>query len=155
MANEPDEGDGDPQAKAAPWSRLDLAAHFHPELDPSWGLFRDGHYDEAVRKASQRFINRVQGLVDRPDLDGAGLIEKTFSSQSPLLAFNDRATPTQRDEHDGYRFLAAGLTRALRNVLSHVDDYGLGETSAFEWLVFISAMHRRLDRAEQVTGRGA
>ena len=123
----------------------------HHELDLALGLFRDGYYDEALRKASQRFINRIQELVNRPDLDGAGLIEKSFSSQSPLLAFNNRETPIERDEHDGYRFLAAGLTRALRNVVTHHDNYGLDAIAAWEWLAFVSAMHRRLDQAEQIT----
>ena len=122
----------------------------HDELDLAFGLFRDGHYDEALRKASQRFINRIQELVNRPDLDGTGLIEKSFSSQSPLLAFSNRETQIERDEHDGFRFLAAGMTRALRNVLTHHDNYGLDATTASEWLAFVSAMHRRLDEAEQI-----
>lgn len=134
-----------------PSRSLESSAQFlHAELNLALGLFADGYYDEALRKASQRFINRIKELANRPDLDGSGLIEKTFSSQSPLLAFNSRETPIERDEHDGYRFLAAGLTRALRNVVTHHDNYGLSATSAWEWLVFISAMHRRLDQAEQV-----
>lgn len=42
----------------------------HPEVGIASHLFKDGHYDEAVRKASQRFVNRVQEMADRPDLDG-------------------------------------------------------------------------------------
>jgi len=123
----------------------------HPDVAKGLGLFQDGHYDEAVRKASQRFVNRVKELANRPDLDGSGLIEHTFSANKPLLVFNDRKTLVERDEHDGYRFLAVGLTKALRNVLTHHDDYGLSEIEAWEWLIFINAMHRRLDQAEQVT----
>ena len=120
------------------------------EVGIALDLFGDGYHDEAVRKASQRFVNRVKELANRPDLDGAALIEQTFSAQKPLLAFNDRKTPLDRDEHDGYRFLAFGLTRALRNVFTHHDGYGLDANEAWEWLVFISAMHRRLDQAQQV-----
>lgn len=138
-------------APLSPTPSLEPSLRFlHHELDLALGPFVDGYYDEALRKASQRFINRIKELVNRPDLDGSGLIEKTFSAQSPLLAFNSRATPIERDEHDGYRFLAAGLTRALRNVVTHLDNYGLDATTAWEWLVFISAMHRRLDQAEQI-----
>lgn len=78
-------------------------------------------------------------------------MEQAFSAQKPLLVFNERKTLLERDVHDGYRFLAVGLTRAVRNVLTHHDDYGLGETEAREWLAFISAMHRLLDAAQQVT----
>ena len=151
MSSSAEEGDGEPASDTPSAGLLNPTNQLHPELHLALGLFEDGHYDDSVRKASQRFINRVQELVDRPDLDGAGLIDKTFSAQSPLLAFNNRSTPLERDEHDGYRFLAAGLTRALRNVVTHHDDYGLGATAASEWLVFTSAMHRRLDQAEQVT----
>ncbi len=125
--------------------------HLHRELDSAWSLYRDEYYDEAVRKASQRYANRAKELTNRPDLDGSALMEHAFSAQSPLLEFSDRGTLIERDEHDGYRFLAVGLTRALRNVLSHTDSYGLDEASALEWLTFISAMHRRLDQAQQVT----
>ena len=151
MSSSAEEGDGEPASDTPPARLLDLTNQLHSELHLALALFEDGHYDDAVRKASQRFINRVQELVDRPDLDGAGLIEKTFSSQSPLLAFNNRSTPLERDEHDGYRFLVAGLARALRNVVTHHDNYGFGATAAWEWLVFTSAMHRRLDQAQQVT----
>jgi uncharacterized protein (TIGR02391 family) len=77
-------------------------------------------------------------------------MNKSFSEESPLLDFNDRETLMERDEHNGYRFLAVGLTQAVRNVVTHADDYGLGVASAMEWLAFISAMHRRLDQAKQI-----
>lgn len=151
MSSSVGEGDHESETEAISESGPLHTKRFHPELGLALGLFRDGHFDDAVRKASQRFINRVQELANRPDLDGAGLIEKTFSSQTPLLAFNDRSTSFERDEHDGYRFLAVGLTRALRNAVTHHDNYGMDDATAWEWLVFISAMHRRLDQAVQVT----
>lgn len=123
----------------------------HSETYVGYDLFGDAYYDEAVRKASQRFVNRVQELANRPDLDGTASMEHAFSTQKPLLVFNERKTLLERDVHDGYRFLAVGLTRAVRNVLTHHDDYGLSETEAREWLGFISAMHRLLDEAQQVT----
>ncbi len=122
----------------------------HSDVAIANGLFKDGHYDDAVRKASQRFVNRVQELADRPDLDGAGLMNNSFSEKSPLLECNDRETLIERDEHNGYRFLAVGLTQAIRNVVTHHDNYGLDAVPALEWLAFISAMHRRLDQAQQI-----
>ncbi len=125
--------------------------NLHAEVGIADRLFRDGHYDDAVRKASQRFVNRVQELADRPDLDGIGLMNHSFSESSPILEFSARETVIERDEHNGYRFLAVGLTQALRNVVTHHDNYGLGLSTAMEWLAFISAMHRRLDQAQQIT----
>ena len=125
-------------------------SQFHQEVGLALGLYRDKYYDDAVRKASQRYINRVRELTDRPGGDGAGLINKAFSEDAPLLAFGDRETMVERDEHNGYRFLAVGLAQALRNVVTHDDNYGLGPEETLEWLAFISAMHRRLDRAVQI-----
>ena len=119
----------------------------HSEVGIAIGLFESGHYDESVRKASQRFINRVQEFVDRPDLDGVALMNKAFSESGPLLEFSDRETLTERDEHSGFRALTVGLTQAVRNVLTHRDNYGLNAVQAFEWLAFTSALHRRLDQA--------
>ena len=128
-----------------------LIDRLHSETHVGLRLFGDAYYDESVRKAAQRFMNRVQELANRPDLDGTALIEHAFSAQKPLLIFNERTTILERDAHDGYRFLAVGLTRALRNVLTHHDNYGLDKIQAWEWLAFISAMHRLLDGAQQAT----
>ena len=155
MTSAAEQGEQESAAETAIGSPPAHAGRFHFEVERALALFGDGHHDEAVRKASQRFINRVQGWVNRPDLDGVALINKVFSSEAPLLIFNDRSTPIERDEHDGYRFLAVGLASALRNVVTHHDDYGLDYEAAWEWLVFVSAMHRRLDQAEQVTEHSA
>lgn len=129
---------------------MTAAQNMHAELGAALELFVDGHYDEALRKAAQRFINRVQELANREDLNGVALMHQTFSENTPLLAFNDRSTLVERDEHNGFRFLAVGLTQAIRNVFTHSDQYGLDRVSAFEWLMFVSAMHRRLDNSVQV-----
>lgn len=155
MISAAEQGEQEPAAEVVTGSSPFHVGQFHSEVERALALFGDGHHDEAVRKASQRFINRVQEWVNRPDLDGVALINKVFSSDAPLLIFNDRSTPIERDEHDGYRFLAVGLASALRNVVTHHDNYGLDREAAWEWLVFISAMHRRLDQAEQVTEHSA
>lgn len=126
-----------------------LVDDLHDELFPSIELYRDGFFNEAVRKASQRFINRIRESINRSGLDGKVLVEKSFSGMEPLLEFNNRETITERNEHNGFRHLATGLVLGLRNVLTHEDHYGLTATTALEWLAFISAMHRRLDEARQ------
>ena len=73
-----------------------------------------------------------------------------FSADKPALVFNEeRKTATERNRHDGYRSLAAGLAAGVRNVYTHLDDVPVDQIEALEWLGFISAMHRRLDRAFQ------
>lgn len=129
----------------------------HSETGIAHSLFRDGHHQDAVRKAAQRYINRVAELAaDDPgsrDRQGVDLINRVFSEDRPVLAFNPRLSLTERDDHNGYRFLGTGLTLAVRNVMTHTDDRGLTPTEALEWLAFISAMHRRLDGAQQVASQ--
>lgn len=126
----------------------------HSETGIAHDLFRDGYHQDAVRKAAQRYVNRVAELAaDDPgsrDRQGVDLINRVFSEDSPVLAFNPRLSLTERDDHNGYRFLGTGLTLAVRNVMTHTDDRGLTTAEAFEWLAFISAMHRRLDDVQQV-----
>ena len=126
----------------------------HGETGIAHRLFRDGYHQDAVRKAAQRYVNRVAELAaDDPgsrDRQGVDLINRVFSEDSPVLAFNPRLSLTERDDHNGYRFLGTGLTLAIRNVMTHTDDRGLTPAEAFEWLAFISAMHRRLDNVQQV-----
>ena len=130
----------------------------HGETELAHALFRDGHCQEAVRKATERYINPVAELADLPDSEdrqGSALVNRAFSEDRPILAFNPRETLTERNEHSGYRFLAGGLVLALRNVMTHADSYALRETDALEWLAFISAMHRRLDGVQQVATQPA
>lgn len=68
-----------------------------------------------------------------------------------MLAFNTLVTRAERDEHVGYRLMALGMNQALRNVFTHDPQRDeLEAPEALEWLGFISAMHRMLDRANQV-----
>lgn len=136
-------------------SEADMAsvglAHFHEEVDIARGLFEGGHFQEAVRKAAERFLNRVAELARRNDLVGAGLVNRTFSENQPILEFDaDRSSLQAKNRHDGFRFLSLGLTLAVRNIYSHADDLPVTEIEALEWLGFLSAMHRRLDRVQQV-----
>ena len=121
----------------------------HEETRLAHGLFRNGHLQEAIRKAAQRFLNRLSEQAEHPEQQGVALVNLAFSADTPLLAFTPRTTLTERDEHDGYRFLGVGLALALRNTTTHEDDYVFTRLEALEWLTFISAMHRRLDSVQQ------
>ena len=122
----------------------------HAEVQLALDLYEDGHFQEAVRTAAQRFNNRVAEKAEREDLTGQDLMNHVFSTKKPVLVFSEeRATLTEKDLHDGYRSLASGLAAAIRNVYTHQDHVKVTQVEALEWLAFISAMHRRLDRATQ------
>ena len=137
---------GDP-----PEPRTRLAfGDLHAEVHLAAGLFERGFLQEAVRKAAERFSNRVAEKAEREDLTGRDLMNQVFSSDKPTLVFSEeRVSAADRNWHDGYRSLAAGLAAGVRNVYTHLDDVQVDEVEALEWLAFISAMHRRLDRAFQ------
>lgn len=125
-------------------------AHLHSEVQLAVELFEAGFLQEAVRKASERYLNRVAEKSEREDLVGQSLVNHVFSSDSPALVFSEgRDSAADRNWHDGYRFLASGLSAGVRNVYTHLDSLPVDDVEAMEWLAFISAMHRRLDRAFQ------
>ena len=123
----------------------------HPETTVAHDLMQDGYHALAVQEAAQRFINRVQELSGRADLDGVTLLEHAFSEKQPLLAFSERESLREQDEHRGYQRLSVGLAFAVRNVLAHQAGAVLDPIEAMEWLGFISVMHRRLDGVRQIT----
>ena len=135
-----------------PGASLTLSiSDLHPETTVAHDLMRDGYHALAVQEAARQFINRVQELSGRPDLDGATLLEHTFSEKRPLLAFSERESLREQDEHRGYQRLSVGLAFAVRNVLAHQAGAVLDPIEAMEWLSFISVMHRRLDGVRQIT----
>ena len=132
-------------------------SELHPETECAHDLIRDGHYGNAIREAAEQFLIRLQRLAEaseRADIQneqGRRLVNRLFAApedREPVLVFNPLSTRVERDEHNGYRELALGMTQALRNVLTHDPERREMEAAeALEWLGFISAMHRRLDQA--------
>ena len=128
-----------------------LAAHaledFRQLPAESLDLYRAGFYDRAIQHAAQAFVNEVKNRADRDDLDGQALFLHAFSENQPVLAFSRRQTAAQRDEHDGFRWMGVGMTRGLRNVLTHDLLPRFSARTAFKWLAFIDAMWEQLDLA--------
>ena len=50
----------------------------HAEVQIAADLFADGHLQEAVRKAAERFSNRVAEKAEREDLTGRNLMNQVF-----------------------------------------------------------------------------
>ena len=131
-----------------------LEAHPLDDLDQlpaeALDLYRAGFNDRAVQHAAQAFINEVKIRSGRDDLDGQALFHQVFAEEKPILAFSRRQTAAQRDEHGGFRWMGVGMTRGLRNVLTHDLAPRFGSRTAFKWLAFIDAMWEQLDLAYQL-----
>lgn len=103
-------------------------------------LFENGHFNEAVRKAAERFENEVHA---RSGLDSFGRQLMATAFVNPNLLRIDRLEPENQDGFvEGYRFLAMGLTGAIRNVFSHGDEERRLPEECFEMLLFLNWMLR-------------
>ena len=121
----PDSGDA-----AIPLAQLAISDHAR-------SLYRDGYAHEAVRHEAQRLLN----------MDGQPLIERALSEQDPVLILNPRATALERDEQAGFRHLVIGVTRGVRNVLTHDIDREVSLEDGAIWLGLLSLLHQQLDAA--------
>ena len=128
----------------------------HAETRPAHDLLKDGHFAEAVRVASQRYLDRIEriaALSNLPELRnarGRTAARRLFELQNnplggPHIQLNQLSSPYERNEQEGYFNLAYGMILGLRNPATHGASAEMGEAEAFEWIAFISAMHRKLD----------
>jgi uncharacterized protein (TIGR02391 family) len=75
-------------------------------------LYRDGHYPDAVLRASLALENFVHDRSGRYDLAASTLMEHVFSPNSPVLAFNALADQSDKDEQRGMMLLFQGTVFA-------------------------------------------
>jgi len=115
------------------------------DLDPAIAseplqLFENGHFNEAVRKAFERFEDRVQD-VSAIKASGRDLMGKAFSNDSYLEL--SRVEPENRDSFvDGYKLLSMGSMAAIRNIFSHGDEERRAPEECLEMLLFLNWLFR-------------
>jgi uncharacterized protein (TIGR02391 family) len=132
------------QDLVALFDRLDL----HQALkDDVAEMFRDGHFNEAVRKALERFEKRVQDALGDHQTFGRDLMAKAFGGEQPPIRLNDLKTANDRSEQEGFKFLTMGAMSGVRNLYSHGDVEQMGAMDALERLAFVSLLFKRVDPA--------
>ncbi len=115
-----------------------------PEIDGEpLELFRNGHYNEAVRKASELFEVRVQ-TMSKSSLIGKDLMSKVFNLNNPLIKLNKLGSENEKGIQEGYHFLTMGLMRGIRNIFSHGAENQREPEESFEMLIFINWLFRQL-----------
>jgi len=131
------------------FSRLE----FHEALkDDITEMFRDGHFNEAVRKALERFEKRIQDTIDEHKTIGQSLMSKAFNKSSPLLRINANMTGNDLSEQEGFMHLTMGAMSGVRNLYSHGDVAQMGAMDAIERLAFVSLLFKRIDKIIDKTG---
>lgn len=112
------------------------------------------NYFHAVFEATKGLAQRIRELSG-VQADGAALVDKVFSIERPILAFNTLQTETEKTEHKGFAALLKGCFAAVRNPLAHEPKIlWSGEDDAADYLTLISLLHRKLDGCVR-TGVGA
>ena len=117
------------------------------DLDPAISseplqLFEDGHFNEAVRKCTERFEDRVQNLTGI-EATGRDLMAKAFKNED-FIDINQIETENQASFVEGYRFLSMGTMAAIRNVFSHGDEERRSPEECFEMILFLNWLFRYL-----------
>jgi uncharacterized protein (TIGR02391 family) len=116
-------------------------------LPKAFRLALESDFNSAVRDALVTFEELVRSKASLSD-HGAALVEKAFSfdydrsantiNKPPLIALNNLSTESKRNEQDGFRFLAMGFMRGIRNVFAHTDVHASFERS-LELLTMVDA----------------
>ena len=107
-------------------------------------LMQDNYF-HAVFEASKGLAQRIR---DESGLegDGANLVDKVFSVNRPVLAFNTLLTETEQTQHKGFTALLKGCFMAVRNPLAHEPKIMWdGEDDAADYFTLISLLHKKLD----------
>jgi len=79
------------------------------------------------------------------------LVDKVFSIDKPLLAFNALYTETEKSEHKGFAMLLKGCFGYVRNPLGHEPKLlWNSEDDAADQFTLISMLHRKLDQCFKI-----
>lgn len=118
----------------------------HPALLPDCKtMFVNGHINESVRKALERFEKMVQDVSGMPGRQGPDLMATVFSDQEPKIKFNALATPQEVNKQVGFKFMCMGIMHWWRNNLSHGDEQQLSHLDALGRLILVSNLFHELD----------
>lgn len=105
----------------------------------------EDNYFHAVFEAAKGVMQRIRDMTSI-QADGASLIDKVFSVDHPILAFNSLRTQSEQSEYKGFAMLLKGCYGAVRNPMAHEPKIlWNGEEDAVDYLTLISLLHRKLD----------
>jgi uncharacterized protein (TIGR02391 family) len=108
-------------------------------------LFIEGHINESVRKALEKFEKTIQQLSLITDKIGPDLMAMAFSETDPKIRLNDLSTKAEVNEQIGFKLIAMGMMHWWRNNLSHGDEKQMEHHDALGRLIVVSNFFHRLD----------
>jgi uncharacterized protein (TIGR02391 family) len=120
----------------------------HPLIkEVSGGLYRDGHYAQAILEAFKAVNNLVKRKAGRADLDGRDLMAKAFRKEAPILKLAPLTTQSDMDEQEGFMLLFMGAMVGIRNPKAHEIVSQANPNRALEYLAFASLLCHRVDES--------
>ena len=103
------------------------------------------NYFHAVFEAAKGLAQRIREMSGVTG-DGVDLVNRVFSVDKPVLAFNSLQTKTEKSEYRGFANLLRGCFEAIRNPLAHEPKIlWEGEDDAADYLTLISLLHWKPD----------
>jgi len=110
----------------------------HPLLLPNClELFKDGHINDSVRKALEKFEKHIQTKIASEKI-GNNLMVEAFDENNPkILVVENVDTKRNKGIQEGMRFLAMGSMGFWRNYCSHGDEK---QMSSFDAIAIISTI---------------
>lgn len=106
-------------------------------------LFKNGHFNESVRKACERFEVKVQSISGLTEI-GKSLMSKCFGLNSTIIPLNSLSTDNEIGIQEGYQFMSMGVMRGIRNIFSHGDANQKPPEECYEMLLFVNWLFRQL-----------
>lgn len=106
--------------------------------------FKNGHFNESVRKAAERYESKIQKLSGSTDI-GKRLMSRVFTIPAPTVKINDLTTENEKSAQEGFQYLSMGMMQAIRNIFSHGDEDQRSPEEAYEMLLFINWLFRQLN----------
>jgi uncharacterized protein (TIGR02391 family) len=118
----------------------------HPYLQPDCEkLFKDGHINESVRKALEKYEAYVQQKSALTKI-GTDLMANTFNENSPLVKIADVATDRGKGLQMGFKFISMGAMSFWRNLCSHGDEDQMPHQDAIAILATTSHLLHYIDK---------
>jgi uncharacterized protein (TIGR02391 family) len=121
----------------------------HPILQPDCvKKFTDGHINDAVRKALEKYEVYVQGKSGLKDKIGKDLMAHAFDENGPQIMITDTSTVRGHSLQEGFKFISMGAMEFWRNFLSHGDEAQIPHQDAIAILATVSHLLYQIDGYE-------
>lgn len=109
-------------------------------------LFKDGHVNESVRKALEKYETYVQHKSGLTKI-GTDLMANAFNEAGPLVKVADVTTDRGQGLQMGFKFVSMGAMSLWRNLCSHGDERQMPHQDAIAILATVSHLLHSIDGA--------